>query len=96
MIQQEHTSDGWEITVTCEYCHEPVYTTGPTGRGEPVAALARIDKRPVPFCSPACRSWWLDIHTFHPSTVAVADGVGPAEIEALLPPGLNGEIAWET
>ena len=94
MISQERGNNGWEITVTCDYCLDPVYTTGPTGRGTRTAALLHRNDEIRLFCSPACRSRWLDLRPIHPSTLHVADDVRPDTLTTLLPSGLNGTLTW--
>lgn len=84
--------DEWRWKVFCDYCLEPVHSCGPEGNGEPEAALAATEMGVVPFCSPECRDAWTNVP--HVNIEAVADGVGPKELETLLPEGANGSVEW--
>lgn len=85
-------ADAWEWRITCDYCFEPVYSTGPDGNGVTAAALALTETGVVPFCSPACRAFWDGVsrRRIH----KVADGVGPQALFDLLPDGANGRVEW--
>lgn len=85
-------ADCWEWHIQCEYCFEPVYSTGPEGRGVTAAALALTATGAIPFCSPACRAFFDGVSGRE--IVAVADDVGPDALFELLPDGANGRVAW--
>jgi len=48
----------------CTNCTEDLAYDGPRGRGVQDRAALLRDRdsgRVWPFCSPACRTWWLDV-----------------------------------
>ena len=83
----------WRITIECDYCLEPVFSTGPLDRGvQEAALLATVAHGVFAFCSPECRDRFLDVVEVVPR--AIADDVGPDLLVTLLPDGTNGVLEW--
>lgn len=68
----------WDTPNPCRYCFDPVTNTGPCDRGTERVALLRVDGNVFVFCSPECRTAWVDSvggNAYDTRDMAVADDV---------------------
>jgi len=66
--------------LVCHYCIEDATYDGPRGRGNRNVALLQAAGLTFVFCSPACRSRWVDVvgsAAYDTRDMAVADDVPP-------------------